>query len=112
LAAGRPWHTTRSSTRWSREHAPASLTSRPGAEKGTLAKASCSQIDLGDTSAYAWSPSLLDYLFLAFNTSTAFSLTDNAILSRRAKVLMMQELHLLLIFAVLVSQAINALAAV
>ena len=88
------------------------LTSRPGAEKGTLAKASCSQIDLGDTSAYAWSPSLLDYLFLAFNPSTAFSPTDNAILSRRAKVLMMQELlHLLLIFAVLVSQAINALAA-
>lgn len=111
MAAGRPWHTTRSSTRWSREHALASLTSRPGAEKGTLAKASCSQIDLGDTSAYAWSPSLLDYLSLAFNTSTAFSPTDNAILSRRAKVLMMQELHLLLIFAVLVSQAINALAA-
>ena len=69
------------------------------------------QIDLGDTFTYAWSPGFLDYLSLAFNPSTAFSSTDNAILSRRAKVLMMQELHLLLIFAVLVSQAINALAA-
>jgi hypothetical protein len=56
-------------------------------------------------------PGFLDYLFLAFNTSTAFSPTDNAILSRRAKVLMMQELHLLLIVAVLVSRAINALVA-
>ena len=35
-------HTTRSSARWSPEHAPASLTSRPGAEKCILAKASCS----------------------------------------------------------------------
>jgi hypothetical protein len=94
-----------SSARWSREHAPASLTSRPGAGKGTLAKASCSQIDLGDTSAYAWSPDFLDYL------SLAFSPTDNAILSRRAKVLMMQELHLLLIVAVLVGRAIKALGA-
>ena len=57
-------------------------------------------------------PAFWTISYLAFNTSTAFSLTDNAILSRRAKVLMMQELlHLLLIFAVLVSQAINALAA-
>jgi hypothetical protein len=69
------------------------------------------QINLGDTSALAWSPGFLDYLFLAFNTSTAFSPTDDAILSRRAKVLMMQELHLLLILAVLVSRAINALVA-
>ena len=111
MAASRPWHTTRSSARWSPEHAPASLTSRPGAEKCILAKASCSQIDLGDTSAYAWSPDFLDYLSLAFNPSAAFSPTDNAILSRRAKVLMMQELHLLLIVAVLVGRAIKALGA-
>jgi hypothetical protein len=78
---------------------------------GTLANASCSQIDLGDTSAYAWSPGFLHYPSLAFNMSTAFSPTDNAILSRRANVLMMQELHLLLIVAVLVSRAINALGA-
>ena len=35
-----------------------------------------------------WSPEFIDYLFfLAFNHSTAFSPTDTAILSRRAKVL-------------------------
>ena len=36
-----------------------------------------------------WSPGFVDYLFLAFNTSTAFSPTDTAVLSRRAKVLCM-----------------------
>jgi uncharacterized membrane protein len=55
---------------------------------------------------------LLDYLFLAFNTSTAFSPTDTAVLSRQAKVLtMLQALLSLVILAVLVSRAINALAA-
>jgi uncharacterized membrane protein len=70
------------------------------------------QGNLGDKSARAWSPGFLDYLFLAFNTSTAFSPTDTAFLSRRAKVLMMvQALLSLLILAVLVSRAINTLAA-
>jgi uncharacterized membrane protein len=65
-----------------------------------------------DKTARAWSPGFLDYLFLAFNTSTAFSPTDTAVLSRRAKVLMMvQALLSLVILAVLVSRAINALAA-
>ncbi len=36
-----------------------------------------------------WSPQFLDYLFLAFNTSTAFSPSDTAILSRGAKLGMM-----------------------
>jgi hypothetical protein len=36
-----------------------------------------------------WSPDFVDYLFIAFNTSTAFSPTDCPILSRWAKVLMM-----------------------
>jgi uncharacterized membrane protein len=59
----------------------------------------------------AWSPGFLDYLFLAFNTSTAFSPTDTAVLSRRAKVLMMvQALLSLLILAVLVRRAVNTLA--
>ena len=63
-------------------------------------------------SARDWSPGFLDYLFLAFNTSTAFSPTDTAFLSRRAKVLMMvQALASLLILAVLVSRAVNTLAA-
>ena len=70
------------------------------------------QMNLGDKSDYAWSPGFLDYIFLAFNTSTAFSPTDTAFLSRRAKVLMMvQALLSLLILAVLVSRAINTLAA-
>jgi uncharacterized membrane protein len=70
------------------------------------------QMNLDDKTARDWSPGFLDYLFLAFNTSTAFSPTDTAFLSRRAKVLMMvQALASLLILAVLVSRAINALAA-
>jgi uncharacterized membrane protein len=70
------------------------------------------QGNLGDKIARAWSPGFLDYLFLAFNTSTAFSPTDTAVLSRRAKVLMMvQALLSLVILAVLVSRAINTLAA-
>jgi uncharacterized membrane protein len=69
------------------------------------------QMNFDDKTARAWSPGFLDYLFLAFNTSTAFSPTDTAFLSRRAKVLMMvQALLSLLILAVLVSRAINALA--
>jgi len=69
------------------------------------------QMNLGDKPARGWSPGFLDYLFLAFNTSTAFSPTDTAVLSRRAKVLMMvQALLSLLILAVLVSRAISALA--
>ena len=70
------------------------------------------QMNVGDRSASDWSPGFFDYLFLAFNTSTAFSPTDTAVLSQRAKVLMMvQALLSLLILAVLVSRAINALAA-
>jgi uncharacterized membrane protein len=70
------------------------------------------QMNIDDKTARAWSPGFLDYLFLAFNTSTAFSPTDTAVLSRRAKVLtMVQALLSLLILAVLVSRAINALAA-
>src|SRR5262249_17662670 len=36
-----------------------------------------------------WVPDFVDYLFLAFNSSTAFSPTDTLILSHRMKVLMM-----------------------
>ncbi|MBB5063680.1 hypothetical protein [Granulicella mallensis] len=38
-----------------------------------------------------WSPNFVDYLFLAFNTSTAFSPTDSPVLSRWAKALMMVQ---------------------
>ena len=39
----------------------------------------------------AWTPHFIDYMFLAFNTSTALSPTDSPVLSRWAKVLMMAE---------------------
>jgi uncharacterized membrane protein len=60
--------------------------------------------------ATGWSAGFLDYLFLAFNTSTAFSPTDTAVLSPRAKVLtMVQSLLSLVIILVLVGWAINTL---
>lgn len=57
-----------------------------------------------------WSPNFVDYLFLAFNTSTAFSPTDTPALARWAKVLMMlQSLLSLLIIALLAARAVNIL---
>jgi len=57
-----------------------------------------------------WSPNFIDYLFLAFNTSTAFSPTDTPVLTRWGKVLMiMQSLLSLLIIALLAARAINIL---
>jgi hypothetical protein len=57
-----------------------------------------------------WSPGFVDYLFLAFNTSTAFSPTDVPVLSRWAKVLMMiQSLISLATVALLAARAVNIL---
>jgi len=57
-----------------------------------------------------WSPDFVDYLFLAFNTSTAFSPTDTAILSRWAKLFMMVQAGIsLATVAVLAARAINVL---
>jgi hypothetical protein len=57
-----------------------------------------------------WSPEFIDYLFLAFNTSTAFSPTDVPVLSRWAKVLVMtQALISLAVIAVLLGRAVNIL---
>jgi uncharacterized membrane protein len=57
-----------------------------------------------------WSPNFMDYLFLAFNTSTAFSPTDTPVLARWAKVLtMLQSLLSLLIIALLAARAVNIL---
>jgi uncharacterized membrane protein len=57
-----------------------------------------------------WSPNFLDYLFLAFNTSTAFSPTDTAVLARWAKVMtMLQSIISLAIIALLAARAINVL---
>jgi hypothetical protein len=57
-----------------------------------------------------WSPNFVDYLFLAFNTSTAFSPTDSPVLSRWAKALMMvQALISFATVALLAARAINIL---
>jgi uncharacterized membrane protein len=57
-----------------------------------------------------WSPNFLDYLFLAFNTSTAFSPTDTAVLSRWAKAgMMLQSLISLTIVALIAARAVNIL---
>lgn len=55
-----------------------------------------------------WAAHFLDYVFLAFNTATAFSPADTAALSRPAKGLMMIEsLISLVIIAGLAARAIN-----
>jgi len=57
-----------------------------------------------------WSPNFLDYLFLAFNTSTAFSPTDTAALARWGKILMMlQSIISLTVLAILAARAVNIL---
>ena len=57
-----------------------------------------------------WHPRFIDYLFLSFNTSTAFSPTDTQVLSRWAKALMMlQSVVSLTIIAVLAARAVNIL---
>ena len=57
-----------------------------------------------------WSPGFVDYLFLAFNTSTAFSPTDVPVLSRWAKALMMVQSSIsLLTIALLAARAINVI---
>lgn len=57
-----------------------------------------------------WSPNFFDYLFLAFNTSTAFSPTDVPVLTRWAKILMMlQSLISLTVIALLAARAVNML---
>ena len=57
-----------------------------------------------------WSPHFVDYLFLAFNTSTAFSPTDTPVLGRWAKMLMItQSMISLSIVAILAARAVNIL---
>jgi hypothetical protein len=57
-----------------------------------------------------WSPHFVDYLFLAFNTSTAFSPTDTPALARWAKAMMMlQSMISLTVLALLAARAVNML---
>jgi hypothetical protein len=65
---------------------------------------------VADEAGRPWTPHFVDYLFLAFNTSTAFSPTDTSVLSRGAKLAMMaQSLISLLIIALLAARAVNVL---
>jgi hypothetical protein len=57
-----------------------------------------------------WRPTFVDYLFLGFTTSTAFSPTDTLPLTSRAKILMMlQSTISLATIVVVASRAINIL---
>jgi hypothetical protein len=57
-----------------------------------------------------WQPHFIDYLFLAFNTSTAFSPTDTPVLSRWAKCMsMVQAIISLTIVIMLAARAVNIL---
>lgn len=61
-----------------------------------------------DADEEEWAPNFLDYLFIAFNTSTAFSPTDVPVLDRWAKVLMMlQSIISLTVIALLAARAVN-----
>ena len=65
------------------------------------------QMSLGDRD---WMPGFVDYLFLAFNTSTAFSPTDVPVLSRWAKGMMMvQSTISLSTLVLLAARAVNIL---
>lgn len=68
------------------------------------------QMAIGGEVLKGWQPEFVDYLFQAFNTSTAFSPTDTTILGRRTKLLMMaQSIISLVTIAVLAARAINTL---
>jgi hypothetical protein len=57
-----------------------------------------------------WSPQLLDYLFLAFTSSSTFGPTDTLVMARRAKVLMMLQASLsLIIFGGVLARAVGNL---
>jgi hypothetical protein len=63
-----------------------------------------------DTEPAPWSPNFVDYLFLAFNTSTALSPTDSPVLSRWAKLLMMIQASIsLTVIVLLAARAVNIL---
>ena len=86
--------------------------SRPGHSDGAFLfpQMTMDQDTLKDAGQENWSPNFVDYLFLAFNTNTAFSPTDVPVLARWAKLLMMlQSMLSLLIIALLAARAVNIL---
>ena len=57
-----------------------------------------------------WKPSIIDYLFLAFTTSTAFSPTEAMPMTARAKILViLQSCVSLVTIAIVAARTINIL---
>lgn len=84
--------------------------SRPGHTDGAFLFPQMTRDGAAASVERNWSPRFIDYLFVAFNTSTAFSPTDVPILSRWAKVLvLLQSLISLTTVAILVGRAVNIL---
>ena len=68
------------------------------------------QTGVPDAVAPDWRPTYVDYLFLAFSTATAFSATDVAPITDRAKLLMMLESCVsLATLTIVASRALNVL---
>ena len=69
------------------------------------------QMTLDDPAQRAWSPSFVDYLYVSFTNSTAFSPTDAMPLSARVKLVMLaQELLSFVTVGLVVARAVNILA--
>jgi hypothetical protein len=68
------------------------------------------QMMIPDETIGAWTPGFVDYFFLAFNTSTAFSPTDVPVLSRWAKLMMIVQASIsLTTVALIAARAVNIL---
>lgn len=79
----------------------------PGHERGAFL---FPEMNAGASADPDWSPNFVDYLFLAFNTSTALSPADTPAISRWAKILMMmQAIVSLTVVALLAARAVNIL---
>jgi hypothetical protein len=78
----------------------------PGRRRSDAHESEDFQFPQDQNGSSGWSPDFADYLFLAFNQSTAFGPTDTSVMSKRAKILsMVQALFSLLIIAVVVARA-------
>ena len=86
---------------------PAERTTGPHASEDFLFP----QMDRNDGErAIGWSPGFLDYLFVAFTTSSAFGPTDTPVLSGRVKILtVIQTVLSLVVVIVLVAWAVGTL---
>jgi uncharacterized membrane protein len=68
------------------------------------------QMALPDDRSQEWRPGFVDYLFLSFNTSTAFSPTDVPVLSPWAKMMMIVQAAIsLTTVALIAARAVNIL---